>query len=69
MQQCLNSNLKRPNPEFMIDTHEREMKQKAFHSMAESLSENLRASLTDQNQLSDLDDINRDPNSLSLGGR
>ena len=38
--------------------------------MSASLSDNLKASLTDQNDhLSDLDDLNRDPNSLVLSGR
>lgn len=44
------------------------MKQQAYHSIQVGLSESLRASLSDQNEgLSDLDDINRDPNSLVIG--
>jgi hypothetical protein len=72
MSECLSTNLNkkmRVNRNFnMIDTHEREMKQNAFHSMEVGLSNSLKASLKDD----DDDDINRDPTStdcLKLGGR
>ena len=71
MQECLSSNLNKKirvdRTTNMIDTHEREMKQQAFHSMEVGLSDNLRASLKEQ--VDDTDDINRDPVSLTLGGR
>lgn len=71
MSECLSSNLNKKirvsNRNInMIDTHEREMKQQAFHSMEVSLSDNLRATLTDQ--VNDMDDLNRET-TLMLGGR
>lgn len=76
MQQCLSSNLNKlgavGNNTNIIDTHEREMKQQAFsNGISPSLTENLKASLSEPNSLSNLEDLSRDPHSnyMLSGGR